>query len=211
MARATGGSSRSSGKSKRPSSKRRAPSRSATRGRSTRAAGSRRPAGKPTAGVQSRSGRAARSAGRASNDALSLLAQDHRAVEKLFKRVPKDPLVFEQLREELDIHARVEEEIFYPVVEEALRGQGEELIGEARQEHQEVKDLLAELVALDREGDEFEEKLQKLQDSVEHHVEEEEGEIFPKTRRALPPEELVQLGNKMRTRKEEIKAVLAQS
>jgi iron-sulfur cluster repair protein YtfE (RIC family) len=138
--------------------------------------------------------------------------QDHRNVEKLFKRAQKEPAVFDEIRLELDLHAQVEEEIFYPAVEEALSGEdGEDLVEEARKEHQEVKDLLAELAILDRQGSEFEEKLQKLQDNVEHHVEEEEGEMFKKVRRAIPGPELTELGTQMAARKEDLKAVTAPS
>jgi hemerythrin superfamily protein len=144
-------------------------------------------------------------------DALSLLAKDHRNVEKLFKRVQKDPAVFDQIREELDLHTRVEEDIFYPAVEEALGEEGEGIVEEARREHQEVKDLLAELAALDRQGEEFEDRLQKLQDNVEHYVQEEEGEMFKKTRRALSKDHLAELGAQMASQKEDMRAVLAQS
>ena len=144
-------------------------------------------------------------------DALSLLEKDHRNVEKLFKRAQKDPAVFDQIREELDLHTRVEEEIFYPAVEEALGDEGEGIVEEARREHQEVKDLLVELSAMDRQGEEFEDRLQKLQDNVEHHVQEEEGEMFKKTRRAMTKETLTQLGAQMESQKEEMRTVLAQS
>ena len=145
-------------------------------------------------------------------DAVSLLAQDHRNVEKLFKRAQKDPSVFDQIREELDLHAQVEEEIFYPAVEGILSDEGgDNLVEEARREHQEVKDLLAELAGLDREGSEFEEKFQKLQEDVEHHVEEEEGDMFKRTRRAISKERLLDLGAQMEARKEDLKAVTAGS
>jgi hemerythrin superfamily protein len=144
-------------------------------------------------------------------DALSLLAQDHRNVEKLFKRAQKDPKVFDQIREELEIHARVEEEIFYPAVEEALGDDGEDIMEEAYREHQEVKALLAELAGLDRQGDEFDERLQKLQDNVEHHVQEEEGEMFKKVRHAMTKEQLSVLAEQMEKQKEGMRAVLAQA
>ena len=161
--------------------------------------------------VESRSGRAPRRATRAANDALSLLAQDHRTVEKLFKRLPTDPTAFDELQEELDVHARLEEEIFYPAVEQALTGQGVEMAVEARQQHQEVRELLAEMSGLDRESEEFEEKLRKLQDSVEHHVEDEEGEMFPRARKAIAQEQLVQMGSLLKDTKERLKSVRAQS
>jgi len=132
-------------------------------------------------------------------------------VEKLFKLVQKDPAVFDQLREELDVHARVEEEIFYPAVEEALGDDGEDIVEAARRDHEEVQDLLAELVGLDCQSEEFEDRLQKLQDNVERHVEEEEGDMFKKTRRALSQEQLAELGAQMQTLKEEIRAFLAQA
>jgi hemerythrin-like domain-containing protein len=159
----------------------------------------------------SRRSAASRATTRGGTDALSLLAHDHRSVEKLFKRAQKDPAIFEQIREALDLHTRVEEEIFYPALEEALGDEGEDIVEEALRKHREVTDLVAELVGLDRQGEQFEDRLQKLQDNVEHHVEEEEREMFKKARRALSPEALAELGAQMRTLKTEIQAVLAQA
>jgi hemerythrin-like domain-containing protein len=157
--------------------------------------------------AQSRRG--GRPAGRRSSrarspDPLSLLAQDHRSVERLFKRARRDPSVFDRIREELDVHAQVEEELFYPAVQAALGEEGEELLSEARQELDAMKALLSELAGLDRRGHVFAENLQRLKAEVEHHVEEEEGEIFEKTRRAMSKDELGDLGETMERRKEEV-------
>jgi hemerythrin-like domain-containing protein len=197
MAQSRGG--RSSGTRSGKSSKSKRPSR-AGRSSSTRSHSARR-----------RSGAASRATKGAGTDALSLLAHDHRNVEKLFKRAQKDPTLFEQIREALDLHTRVEEEIFYPALKAALSDNDGEIVEEALGEHQEVKDLVAELVGLDRQGEQFEDRLQKLQDNVERHVEEEEGEMFKKARRALSHAALAMLGAQMQTLKTEIQAVLAQA
>jgi hypothetical protein len=187
------------------------PRGSAPRARSSRGASQRGGSTRARQQPGSMGGRRNTSRGSA-QDAVSLLAQDHRNVEKLFKRAQKDPSVFDQIREELELHAQVEEEIFYPAVEEALSDEGgDDLVEEARREHQEVKDLLAELASLDRQGSEFEQKLQKLQDDVEHHVEEDEGEMFKKTRRAIPKAGLIALGAQMEARKEDLRAATARS
>ena len=119
--------------------------------------------------------------------ALDLLAEDHRKVEMLFEKFEKargaaaQQKIVHQLCDELTVHTMIEEEIFYP----ALRGQIEEdVINEAYVEHDGAKMLL--LALRDAEPDEefYKAKVTVLQEQIEHHVKEEEGELFPKLRKA---------------------------
>jgi hemerythrin superfamily protein len=132
-------------------------------------------------------------------DALSLLENDHRTVEKLFDRYRQagDPtqkrLVAEDIIKELSVHASIEEEILYPVVAEVLPD-GERLAQEARDEHRTVKELLSELEDLDPAGARFDERVRSLIDDVTHHVAEEEGQMFPRLRQALPKKRLKVMG-----------------
>jgi hemerythrin superfamily protein len=133
-----------------------------------------------------------------------LLEQDHRRVERLFTQAAKDPAAFEQLRDELEVHAAIEEELFYQAVEEAFPEGDDDLVQEARRDHQAVRELLDEMSGFSAGSSEFEDKLERLRRDVERHVEEEETQMFPKTRRALPAQSLSDLGMKMQARREEL-------
>lgn len=134
-------------------------------------------------------------------DAISVLTDDHRTVEKLFKRFEKTTdravktradLVARMLRE-LSIHAAIEEQLFYP----RLRIAGEKLkdeVLEGLEEHHVVKELLAELQRMTPETERFEAKVTVLMENVRHHIQEEERDMFPRARRALTTEELVDIG-----------------
>jgi iron-sulfur cluster repair protein YtfE (RIC family) len=148
---------------------------------------------------------------RPGEDALSSLAHDHRGIEALFKRVRKDPLLLSELQEELEIHARAEEEVFYPAVEQALGGEGSSLVAEARRQHQDMRERLGELDGLDRAAAEFAQALQELQAAVEQHIDEEEIRMFPRAEDAMAPEQLVELARRIKMVKDEMKSVLAQS
>jgi len=120
-------------------------------------------------------------------DAVLLIEQDHRHVEDLFKHFEtagpqayktKDDLVL-QITSELQAHAAIEEEIFYPAVVAMAGEDGKELVQEAVEEHQQVKQLLAELGQMTAEDDGFDDTVQTLIDNVRHHVEEEESEMLP--------------------------------
>jgi hemerythrin-like domain-containing protein len=138
-------------------------------------------------------------------NAIEMLKQDHRKVEELFKQFEEteDDSVKEQICEltiqELETHAAVEEEIFYPAaqphVDEA------ELIDEAREEHHVVKLLLGELKKMSAGDERFDAKYKVLSESVKHHVEEEESELFPMVQSDLDAEAL---GQKMQARKEKL-------
>jgi hemerythrin superfamily protein len=138
-------------------------------------------------------------------DALQMLEQDHRKVKILFREAKdaNDPRkrkeVFDKIDTELEIHTHIEETVFYPAIEK--RDEFKEIVAEALEEHREAKTLLDELEDLEAEDDEFELKLEELIEAVEHHVEEEEGEMFPKIREVFDRTQLEQLGQELESAK----------
>lgn len=136
-------------------------------------------------------------------DAIQLLMQDHRKVEQLFAQVQKssDPLQIKQLalkiETELTVHAEVEEKIFYP----AVRLQAPDLIKEAYHEHGEAKLLLNEIAGADPTTPEGQQYMKKLMQAIQHHVQEEEGQLFKKVQKAMDNQTLLQLGHQMQDAK----------
>jgi len=138
-------------------------------------------------------------------DAFSLLKADHMKVEELFSQLESASgqakmRVFEQIKMELELHTHIEETIFYPALEEPK--QTHELTMEAYEEHNVVKTLLQEMSRARTPNEEWEAKAKVLQENVEHHVEEEEGELFVKAEAALSEEDLETLGEQMESEKE---------
>jgi hemerythrin superfamily protein len=134
-------------------------------------------------------------------DALTLLRNDHKTVEQLFKRFEKagrgahveKRQIVDRIIEELSVHAAVEEKVFYPVAR-ATVSDTEDIALESLEEHHIVKWLLSELVGLDPKNERFDAKVTVLIENVRHHVEEEEGDFFPKVRRELGRKALADLG-----------------
>jgi hypothetical protein len=137
-------------------------------------------------------------------DPFELLKKDHEKVATLFKQiesVSEDAKmgIFRQLKEELDVHAHIEEAIFYPSLEREKETR--EITLEAYQEHQVVKDLLSQLDAATSADEEWEARLTVLKENVEHHVEEEEGELFDKANDVLTGDQADELGDRMQAEK----------
>ena len=139
-------------------------------------------------------------------DALELLKQDHKKVKELFKQVEgvegdkQKKKIFNQIKSELETHARIEEDIFYPAVQnyDELRDK----VLESVEEHKQIKTLLREIDDLATDSEKFEPKLKVLQENVEHHAEEEEeGEMFPKVRKLMTKAELEELGEQLKAAK----------
>ena len=142
-------------------------------------------------------------------DAIALLTEDHEHVKSLFEQyeelgerahVSKQKLAL-QICTELTKHATAEEEIFYPAVREANKD-NEDIIDEALVEHAAAKDLIAQILAMDAGDELFDAKVKVLSEQIDHHVQEEEGEMFPKARKAKL--DLMALGQAIARRKEEI-------
>ena len=138
-------------------------------------------------------------------DAFNLLKADHRKVEELFSQLESASgqakmRVFEQIKMELELHTHIEEKIFYPALEKPK--QTHDLTLEAYEEHDVVKKLLRELSRAKTPNEEWEAKAKVLQENVEHHVEEEENELFVKAEAALSEEQIEALGEQMEAEKE---------
>ena len=148
-------------------------------------------------------------------NAFTLLKTDHEkvagiltSIEETTERAVKGrEELFTKLKQELDLHARIEEEIFYPVLEEA--DETREVTLEAYEEHRLVKQLLAELEAEPKDTEEWTAKFTVLKENIEHHVEEEEGEMFKNARKVLSEEEVEDLGNRMQAAKNQNRAAVA--
>lgn len=146
-----------------------------------------------------------------SNDAVSMLTSEHREVADLFKQYEAlgdrakagRKRLADQICTALTLHAMVEEEIFYPAVREAGK-QAEEMIDEAVVEHASAKDLIAQIEEMDPEDELYDAKVKVLSEQIEHHVQEEEKEMFPLARKGKL--DLEALGAEMAMRKEELAA-----
>jgi hemerythrin superfamily protein len=134
-------------------------------------------------------------------NAIELLTTDHAAVEQMFRQIETVPegdarseLVAGVIRE-LSVHAAIEEQVLYPAMRKALPD-GDHLVQEAIEEHQQVKETLA---AVERAGSptERDPHLVSLIGNVRHHVEEEETELFPKLRASITTVELQEMGAKL--------------
>lgn len=139
-------------------------------------------------------------------NALELLKQDHQKVKKLLTSAKEvqdkneQKKLFREIKAELDTHARIEESIFYPAVQE--HEDLKDMVLESLEEHRQVKTLLRELSRVTAGSDKFKAKLKVLADNVEHHAEEEEeGKMFPKVRKAFNSSELDELGQELETAK----------
>ena len=134
-------------------------------------------------------------------DAITLLKDDHRTVEQLFKRYEKagdrahaeKRKVVDRVIEELSKHAAIEEQLFYPVTRKTVKGV-EDMALESMEEHHIVKWVLSELDGMDPEDERFDAKVTVLIENVRHHVKEEEGEYFPKVRDELGRAALADIG-----------------
>lgn len=138
-------------------------------------------------------------------DAFNLLKADHRKVEELFSQLESASgqakmRVFEQIKMELELHTHIEEKIFYPALEKPK--QTHDLTLEAYEEHDVVKKLLREMSKAKSANEEWQAQAKVLQENVEHHVEEEENELFEKAEAALSEEQIEALGEEMEAEKE---------
>jgi hemerythrin superfamily protein len=163
-------------------------------------------AARKSAGTRSKS--TARRTGAASKDAIQLLKADHREVEKLFSQFEKargderKMQIARQVCMELRVHTQIEEEIFYPASRDFLKD--DEIVNEAIVEHQAAKDLIDEIEGMEATDEMFEAKVTVLQEQIEHHVEEEEKELFPQLQKS--DMDLKGIGEQLAMRKGELMA-----
>jgi len=142
-------------------------------------------------------------------DAIALLKSDHAEVHAWFEEyeglgdtanAAKSKLVA-KICKALTVHTQIEEEIFYPAVFKTT-DELEDMVEEAVVEHASAKDLIAQLEGMDPEDDLYDAKVKVLGELIDHHVEEEEEEMFPKARKAKL--DMVALGDEMAMRKDEL-------
>ncbi|WP_331739695.1 hemerythrin domain-containing protein (plasmid) [Streptomyces goshikiensis] len=141
-------------------------------------------------------------------DAIVLLRDDHKTVEKLFKRFEKTGdedvaerrTIVDEVIEELTVHAWIEERIFYPAAREAAPETTDHVL-ESIEEHHAVVWMLSELKNMDPADERFKAKMSVLMESVRHHVEEEEQEWFPDVRKAMGRKRLTELGDQLEAEK----------
>jgi hemerythrin superfamily protein len=137
-------------------------------------------------------------------NAIELLKEDHKKVNHLFGEVKateegEHKELFEQIKQELEVHTHIEETIFYPKLKEEK--ELEDITLEGIEEHHQAKIFLRELSALTEDSEKFEPKLKVLMEDITHHVQEEEGEMFPKVEELFDAATLEELGKQMEEEK----------
>lgn len=146
-------------------------------------------------------------------DAIAMLTAEHKEVKAMFEqygqlgdraRATKKKLA-DQICNALTLHAAIEEEIFYPALRAASKDAAD-LLDEALVEHAGAKDLIAQLQEMDPEDDLYDAKVKVLGEQIDHHVGEEEGDMFPKAKKAGL--DLAALGSEMAMRKDELAATM---
>ena len=148
-------------------------------------------------------------------NAIKLLTDDHAKVKKLLDQleattergVKTRQELFTRIKAELTVHEVIEEEIFYPALKEHPRAK--EIVLEGYEEHNVVETLMGELSALPFDDETWGPKAKVMKENIEHHVEEEEGEMFSKARQVFDKAELEELGARMEARKEQAQREMA--
>jgi hemerythrin-like domain-containing protein len=147
---------------------------------------------------------------------FTLLKTDHKKVAGILEKIDSTTErgvktreeLFTQLKSELDVHTHIEETIFYPELEKA--DETHDITLEAFEEHRLVKQLLGELEKMDKGNEQWTARFTVLKENIEHHVEEEETDMFPKARKVLGDEKARELGTRMEAAKnKELKAAAA--
>jgi hemerythrin superfamily protein len=140
-------------------------------------------------------------------DAIKLLEQQHREVESLFEKFESAEdtnakmEVFTLIADMLSAHTSIEEKIFYPSI---YVGPTADKLREAVEEHLSAKRVIADLLDMDAADEQFTAKMKVLQELVEHHVEEEEDDLFPTVRKLMAKQELEVMGEQMESSYEEL-------
>lgn len=162
-----------------------------------------RRAGVGSKATQSRGGQGGKSS--TSTNAIALLTEDHKRVQNMFKDYEKlgdaapgtRQELAQQICEELTIHAQVEEEIFYPAVRAII--DDDDLMDEADVEHAAAKELIAQIEEMNPDESHYDAKVKVLGEEVEHHIEEEQDEMFPRVNKSKL--DLEDLGEQIAARK----------
>ena len=132
-------------------------------------------------------------------DAIELLKADHRKVDKIFSELENGngnrEQLFKELATELTVHAEIEEQFFYPAVKDAEPTH--DLVLESFEEHKQMKMVLGDLEQADQQTEQWMAGLKVLMEDVQHHVGEEENDLFPRVKKVLSSQELEDLGERM--------------
>jgi hemerythrin-like domain-containing protein len=146
-------------------------------------------------------------------DAIALLTEDHQKVRKLFsemeetteRAISKREELLATIEQEIEIHTKIEEDIFYPAYREAAKKKADkDLYYEALEEHHVVDLIMPEIKKTKADSEEFGAKAKVLKDLVEHHAEEEEKEMFPRAKKLMDREQLLVLGQQLAEAKESL-------
>jgi hemerythrin-like domain-containing protein len=140
-------------------------------------------------------------------NAITMLTEDHRAVKKLLSEleattergVKTREELFARIKADLTVHEIIEEEIFYPALKEHPKAR--DIVLEAYEEHNVVDTLVGELSSLPYDDERWGAKAKVMQENIEHHIEEEEGDMFKKARQVFDEAELEELGERMARRR----------
>jgi hemerythrin-like domain-containing protein len=143
-------------------------------------------------------------------DAISLLEEDHRKMKKLLSELESTTErgvktredLFATVKDELTVHETIEEEIFYPALKEHPKTK--EIALEAYEEHHVVDMVMAEIEDVPHDDETWGAKFKVMKENIEHHIEEEENEMFKQARQVFEEDELEALGEQMRLRKEQL-------
>lgn len=146
-------------------------------------------------------------------DVLELIKADHLQVENLFSEIGSTDdthklyQCFNKLYNELNVHAEVEEQTFYPAIR---RCQGtEKLVDVAQDEHEEARQMLEELASLSPTSVEFKQKISELRRIIQHHVQSEENEVFSRVRDCMSEEARSQLGSEFQAVKSRVQSEMS--
>lgn len=149
-------------------------------------------------------------------NAITMLKADHATVKRLLREltetteraVKERERLVSEIEREVKTHAQLEEEVFYPAFKAVARNtEAEDLFYEAAEEHHIVDMVLPTLKTANPKSHEFSAKAKVLLDLIEHHIREEEGEMFAKARQLFSDEQLRELGDLMKTRRDSIEAM----
>lgn len=151
-------------------------------------------------------------------NAIELLINDHEIVKELLgelmstsnRATKKRKQLLDKIDQELKLHTRIEEEIFYPAFKKAGTKEDAQMYFEAMEEHRAVEELvLPDLENTEVNGDKFGGRAKVLKELLEHHIQEEESEMFPRARELFNKDQLEQLGEQMQAMKDEMKTAAA--
>ncbi|MEX1102350.1 MAG: hemerythrin domain-containing protein [Actinomycetota bacterium] len=141
-------------------------------------------------------------------DAIKLLKDDHRALKKLLEKidgttergVKTRQELLARIKNDLSVHETIEEEIFYPALKEHAKTK--EITLEAYEEHHVVDEIMDEIEQTPPDDERWGAKFTVMKENIEHHIEEEEDEMFKQAEQVLDADEIERLGDRMATRKE---------